>query len=94
MPGVCYPAFRYLPGRDSHPLETRSKKQLGHRSPLRHDATCARVYAGVGGQADGVRHYFRITFSDGVSASMNAGRLNHRSAYFASGAADFGSVMP
>ncbi len=39
------------------------------------------------------RGHFRITFSDGVSASMNAGRLKSRSAYFISGAADFGRLM-
>ena len=38
--------------------------------------------------------YFRITFSDAVSASMNAGRLNKRSAYFISGAHGLGSWMP
>jgi hypothetical protein len=36
----------------------------------------------------------RITFSDGVSASMNAGRENRRSAYFISGAAALGSEIP
>ncbi|MNC93865.1 hypothetical protein D3C83_105880 [compost metagenome] len=38
--------------------------------------------------------YLRITFSDAVSASMNAGRLNRRSAYFMSGAAVLGSETP
>jgi hypothetical protein len=30
MPATCYPALRRLPGRDSHPLEKRSKAR---RSP-------------------------------------------------------------
>jgi len=38
--------------------------------------------------------HFRITFSDGVSASMNADRLKMRSAYFISGAAWRGSCTP
>lgn len=41
-----------------------------------------------------LRGHFRMTFSAGVSASMNAGRLKIRSAYFISGAADFGSDTP
>src|SRR5204862_4627116 len=39
-------------------------------------------------------HYFLITFSDGVSASMKAGREKMRSAYFMSGAAGLPSLMP
>jgi hypothetical protein len=39
--GICYPALRRLPGRDSHPLEKHSEKVLvlsdGH---LRHGAPC------------------------------------------------------
>jgi hypothetical protein len=35
--------------------------------------------------------YFRMTFSEAVMASMNAGRLNSLSAYFISGAHCFGS---
>src|SRR5258708_6481848 len=38
--------------------------------------------------------HFRMTFSDGVSASMNAGREKIRSAYFISGAAVLPSLMP
>ena len=38
--------------------------------------------------------YLRIIFSEAVSASMNAGRLNRRSAYFMSGAHVLGSEMP
>ena len=40
------------------------------------------------------RRHFRITFSDGVSASMNADRLKMRSAYFINGAAWRGSCTP
>jgi len=36
----------------------------------------------------------RITFSEGVSASMYAGRLKMRSAYFSNGAAFFDNSMP
>jgi hypothetical protein len=39
------------------------------------------------------KDYFRITFSEGVSASKNAGRENRRSAYFISGAAGLPSAM-
>jgi len=38
--------------------------------------------------------HLRITFSEGVKASMNAGREKSRSAYFISGAAVFGKGMP
>ena len=38
--------------------------------------------------------YRRMTFSDGVNASMNAGRLNKRSAYFIRGAACLPSWTP
>ena len=38
-------------------------------------------------------NYLRITFSDAVSESMNAGRLKSRSAYFMIGAACFGNWM-
>src|SRR5262249_58137734 len=38
--------------------------------------------------------HLRITFSEGVSASMNAGLENNRSAYFMRGAAAFGSDIP
>ena len=40
------------------------------------------------------RAYLRITFSEAVSASMYAGRLNNRSAYFISGAACLPNWMP
>ena len=38
--------------------------------------------------------HLRITFSEAVSASMKAGRLNSLSAYFISGAACLGNWMP
>ena len=38
--------------------------------------------------------HLRITFSEGVSASINAGRLKIRSAYFINGAACFGNWIP
>src|SRR5258708_4332057 len=38
--------------------------------------------------------HFPITFSEAVSASMKAGRLNSLSAYFISGAACLGNWMP
>ncbi|BBN86985.1 hypothetical protein AZSP09_00080 [Azospira sp. I09] len=38
--------------------------------------------------------YLRITFSEGVRASMKPWRLKMRSAYFISGAAVFGRSMP
>ena len=38
--------------------------------------------------------YLRITFSDGVSASMYAGREKMRSAYFSSGTAFFDMSIP
>jgi hypothetical protein len=38
------------------------------------------------------RGHLRMTFSAGVSASMNAGRLKMRSAYFINGAPDFGML--
>ncbi|MNC98650.1 hypothetical protein D3C83_166780 [compost metagenome] len=42
----------------------------------------------------GADRYLRITFSEGVSASMNAGREKMRSAYFISGAASLPSLTP
>src|SRR5436853_7744257 len=50
----------------------------------------------AGGGAGGMtmRGYLRITFSDGVSASMYAGREKMRSAYFSSGTAFLDMSMP
>ena len=41
-----------------------------------------------------MRAYLRITFSDGVSASMYAGREKMRSAYLSSGTAFLDMSMP
>lgn len=57
-------------------------------------ASMVRLHSMGGQRGGGLRHYFRMTFSEGVSASMKAGRENRRSAYFISGAAVFGSEMP
>jgi hypothetical protein len=46
------------------------------------------------GRRAGARRYRRMTFSEGVRASMKPWRLKMRSAYFMRGAAAFGSSMP
>jgi hypothetical protein len=48
----------------------------------------------TGVQADGAKAHLRMTFSDGVSASIYAGREKMRSAYFNSGTAFFDMSMP
>ena len=58
-----------------------------------------RFSAPLEDRADQIRRggcffHLRITFSEAVSASMNAGRLKSLSAYFISGAACFGNWMP
>src|SRR5438552_1071538 len=81
------------PGGLFGPPPTSASSRVGRNADSPR-AILARFARGATGDAAGSRRYLRIPRSAEVSASMNAGRENHRPEYFISGAAGFGSWIP
>ena len=77
------------------PGAARAPPWDGKRGKCRYfEKKTSKTNAQDGRQRRSITDYRRMTFSDGVSASMYAGREKMRSAYFISGAAVFDNSIP